>query len=480
MRQFNITQNTFFMTSASILQKVVAFVYFAFIARVVGVENTGIYFFAIAFSSIFTVIADFGLGPILTRETAKYPEKTEQYVNTLFLTKFLFSLSTYGLLVVSANLLGYGGALKLLIYVAGITMFFDSLQNTFYGVFRARKNLIFESIAVVGAQTITLIIGTLALLNGWPLVWLILAYTIPSFLNLSFGAFWLRRQYNIKYTFIWNKAIFRTFISLALPFALAGILARVYTYADSLIMSKLLDTASLGWWSVPYKITFAFQFIPVALSASVFPAMSAMTLVNKEKIGPLFEKAWRYLLIVALPLVGGLFVLAQPIIIKVFGQDYLPSVQVLRVLIFSLIFTFLAIITGALLNAVNKQRIQTTLLASALGANIVLNLILLPRMGVMGAAYSSLVGSIILCIGGYYYSSKFTTINHGNIFSILQRVFWPAAIMAVLANYLSSFFHFALVIPISGLTYLILVYLSKGLDRKLLAEQWKKINFRSN
>ncbi len=86
--------------------------------------------------------------------------------------------------------------------------------------------------AVIGAQFTTLVIGTFALFNHWPLVWLILAYTIPSFLNLFFMSQTLKRVYGFVIKFVWNREVFKIFLDTALPFALAGIIGRLYSYSD--------------------------------------------------------------------------------------------------------------------------------------------------------------------------------------------------------------------------------------------------------
>ena len=69
----------------------------------------------------------------------------------------------------------------------------------------------------------------------------------------------------------------------------------------------------------------------------------------------------------------------------------------------SLIFGYMGFITGALLNATNNQKTQTGLLGSSLVINVILNLILLPRLGIVGAAISALVSNTFLCLGGYFF-----------------------------------------------------------------------------
>lgn len=475
MKSFTVTQNTSFLTAASILQKVISFVYFTIIARVVGVENTGVYFFAITFTTIFTVVADFGMGPVLTREVARYPDRTEQYLQTAFWSKVIFGILSYGLVVFFVNVLDYPFLTKLLVSVSGITMFFDNLHAAFYSVFRARKNLIYESIGIVVSQAITLIVGSLALFNHWHLYWLILAYTIPAFLNFIFSAYFLKKTYGLSYRFVFNLSIFKMFLGFALPFALAGIIGRLYSYSDSLLMSKMLSAQELGWWSVPYKITFAFQFVPVALSASVYPVMSELFLTQKEKIGDLFLKSWRYLFTIVFPISFGLMALATPVIIKLYKPQFSPAIPVLRILLISLIFGYLSFITGATLNASNKQKTQTSLLGLSLVINVITNLILLPKIGIMGAAFAALLSNFTLSIGGFWFCRNIISIDLKMLFKYFNQTFWPAILMAMLAYYLSTKISFLIIIPICAVLYGILLFIFGGVDKTIILKFYNKI-----
>ncbi len=475
---YTVAQNTSFLTAASVLQKVISFFYFIFVARLVGVGNTGAYFFAIAFSTIFTVVADFGLGPVLTRETARFPDRGQQYFNTVFWTKIFFGLGAYGLMVCFANLLNYSETTKLLISISGITMFSDNLTTAFNSVFRAKKNLIFESGGVIVSQLTTLIIGTLALLNHWSLVWLILAYTIPSFLNLIYMGFFLDRVYGIFIQLIWNKQVFKIFLTTALPFAIAGIIGRLYSYSDTLLMSKMLTEKELGWWSVPYKITFAFQFVPMALSASVYPVFSSLFISERDKIGQLFEKSWRYLFIIVMPLALGIIAIADPVVMHVLGEQFAPSVLPLRILLLSLIFGFLTFITGALLNATNKQKIQTALVSVALLVNIILNIILLPVWGINGAAVAALISNAALCLLGFHFSKKQVHIDSDSIWRYFKQALWPAIVMALVVYWLSFVVHYIVTIAIGGLLYLVLLYATKVIDKETVMVVLNKIKLK--
>ncbi|MFA7653576.1 MAG: flippase [Candidatus Magasanikbacteria bacterium] len=472
---YTVAQNTSFLTIASVLQKAISFVYFTIIARLIGVENTGVYFFAIAFTSIFSVVADFGLASVLTRELAKDQGRSQSYINTILWSKIIFGLVAYALIAVAVNILNYPTILKDLVYLSGITMFFDNLHMVFYSVFRAHRNLVYEAIGLVGSQVLTLVIGTVALFGGGALYWLILAYTIPAIINAVYSGFFARRKFALRFSFYFDRAVFKLFFLMAVPFALAGIITRLYAYSDSLIMSKLLSARELGYWSVPYKITFAFQFIPMALSASIYPAFSAFFLHSPHKISDLFAKSWRYLFTIVFPLVIGIIVLAKPTIHLLYTPSYNASVPVLQILVVGLVFIFLSFVTGAFLNATNRQSIQTALMAIALAINLASNIILIPRFGIIGAAISALISNLILWLSGYIIVQKIARINSGEIIKYFLQTFIPAVVMGTVVYYLSARIYFIWTIPIGAVVYFILLFLTGGINIGLLVKKFKDI-----
>ncbi|MDO9509990.1 MAG: flippase [Candidatus Magasanikbacteria bacterium] len=463
----SIAKNTTFMTMASIAQRVVSFVYFIIIARVIGVENTGDYFFALSFSTIFLVVADFGLNNVLVRELARDQEKGNSYLNNLLSLKFFLGIFSYVLIILFANVLGYSSTTKILIYVAGVTVIFDSIQNLFYATLRAAQKLKYEAFGIFISQVLTMIIGTTALLLHWPLYFLIVAYTIPSFLSIFYSGFFVTKHIGWRFKPVWKKEILKPFLIMALPFFAAAIIGKLYAFSDSLLMSKMLTKEQLGFWSVPYKIVFAFQFIPIALTASLYPVISALhTNENKERIAQLLLKGWRYLLLIALPLSFGIYAVADKFIISFYTQAYAPSSAILKVLIFSLIFSYLNYTMAAVLNAVNRQNEQTLLVLFALIFSIALNIWLLPKFQVMGAAISVIVSNIVLFILSFWRVRKIIPLPLRDVFVLFDKCLWPSIIMAIAVIYLQNYLHFIFCIIAGVFIYIVAAYIFGGITRK--------------
>jgi len=425
----SVTKNTAFMTIAAVGQKFLAFGYFTVIARMIGAEGTGKYFLALSFTTIFAVITDFGLAPTLNREVARKPEKASKYLGNVLAVKIFFMLGAYALVVLVANLMNYPIDTRQLIYLSGVTMILDSIHLSFYAVLRGLQNLRYEAVAIAGSQAVTLAIGTTALFMGAPLIWLIAAFTIASFLNTLYAGVMVVKKAKVKIRLYWNKKLIKTLLIIAFPFALAGIFTRVYSFSDTIILSKLMGNTAVGWYSIPNKITFAFQFIPLALVAALYPRFSEAFVCDKKRLKDLFELSMKYLIIVALPISVGIGVLASNIIFVLYTSEYAASILPLQILLISLIFAFLDFPIGALLNGCNRQATQTKIMGAAMVVNVAMNFLLIPFLGVIGAAIAALVGNIVLMVSGYLFVPRIVKVNHGKIFGVLLAAAIVAGIM---------------------------------------------------
>ncbi len=472
---YTVAQNTSFLTAASVLQKIISAGYFVILARFIGAHATGDYFTILTAIALFTVVADFGFGAVLTREAARTPEKIDAYLSTVLGAKFVMGVLAVLLLYGARFFFHYPPQPWSLIILAGITLFFDGMQNAAYAVCRAQKNLLYEAFGIICAQFLTLLIGLVALTMHWPFYWLIIAYAIPSLLSNIYGFSILRVRLGVRFNLNFDKELFRHFFLLAWPFALAGFISRLYSYNDSLIMIRILSRQEIGWWSAAYKMAFAFQFIPVALGASLFPAMSSLYVKGREHVIPLFFKSYRYVLLVAGAVAGGLCALAQPVVHNFYGQSFLPSVPVLQLLIVSLVFNFVQFIHSAALNASGHQRSQTLLMGATLVLSTGLNLVLIPRYGILGAAVTALVGNAFLAISGTLVVHHFLSVPLGALFRLVSSIIFPAIIMAGVVYWLSHRIFFVTAIPFGAIVYLSLLLLTGGLEYKMIQQVFARI-----
>lgn len=465
MSQENLVKNTTFFTIAMAIQKILSFVYFIFVARFIGVENTGKYSFVMGFTTIFAMFLDFGLSQILIRESARDKNNSQKYLANVLGLKVIGAIIIYGLVVLTINLMNYPDITKQMVYVAGLVMLIDSFTSSFYSVLRGHQNLKFESYGVVTNQFIILIIGLIVLKLNLGLVVLIGVYLVGSLFNLFYSSTLLKIKLNILPKIRWNFEIIKKLLKLALPFAIAGFFIRMYSTMDIILLSKLADDEAVGLYSVAYKITFALQFVAVAFSASIYPAFCKYFVQSKEKLARSFTKSMYYLMILALPTSVGVIVLAEKIIGPVFGFEYAPAVLPLQIMMAALVLVFISFPIGALLNACNRQTRQTVHLGIVAVFNIVINIFLIIWLSYVGAAISVLLSMLLLNVLGIIVVEKITAYDKKYLIVSLIRILFSCLVMGIIVLLLKNYFHFLLVSAIGALIYFIILYLIKGFTK---------------
>ncbi|MBI5370245.1 flippase [Candidatus Uhrbacteria bacterium] len=398
-----LAKNTLYLTIASVGQKLVAFVYFLFVARIMQPERTGQYFLTVSIALIFSVIADFGMTPVVIREIAKSPQETPRLLSRALSLKIPLFIIAYASAIAAALLLHYEREVVMLTMVAGLSLILDSLHLLFYGVLRGHQNLSIEATGMLTGQAVTAMVGGLSLFIHPSLLWLTFALVLGSATNvtLSSRALIARFGWSILKPH-WNSANAKHLLSLALPFALAAIFVKVYSYVDSLFISKFIDTTAVGIYSIAYKFTYAFQFLPLAFTAGLYPSISAALEHHPARVPHLLRRALWYMMLISTPLVLGLWLIANQAVVLA-GSAYRASGPVLSLLVFVLIPIFLDFPIGSLLNAGNRQTTKTIIMGFTMVINILLNAVLVPKIGIQGAAISALLSFSFMFISGLFF-----------------------------------------------------------------------------
>ena len=464
-----LARNTSYFTLALVAQKVISFLYFTFLARLLGPASIGKYVFALSLTTIFSVLLDLGSANVLTREVAREPGSAERYARLIIGFKLAVMLVVVGLAAAFVWLTGYPLITRQLVYIAAVVMVLDSFTLTAYSTIRGFHNLIWESIGTVLMQAVVAGGGLAVSFFTHDLRWFMAALALAALVNCGYSLWQLRWRYLIKLKPHWNVIDYKFLARLTWPFALAAVLTRLYGYLDTVLLSLLSGDQAVGIYSVAYKITFALQFIPAAFSASLFPGFSAYFKQAPEKLAATFMRGCIYLTAIAVPVALGIIALAPEIIRKIYPA-FTDSIVPLQILIFSLIFLFLTFLVGALLPACDRQLRQTGNLALAAGSNLILNLILIPIWGPLGAAAASLISTLVLLSAGWLVARQLVRLDNKFLSQRLGAIMIAGLIMLVLAWWLKYYIHFLAVVPVAGVVYTALLLGLGGVTRQEIKE----------
>ena len=463
----NLTKNTAYYIAALILQKIISFAYFSFIATRLGSENIGKYFFALSFTAIFSIFIDVGLINILIRNTARDPSEAQKLLSLNLAIKLPLAFFIYLVVISLGFLLGYSGQLRLMIAITGIIMMVDSFTLTFYGVFRGFHNLRFESLGTVIFQIIVATSGLIIIYFTREPIILLLAILLASLFNFFYSLFLVRLKLHLKIKLLFKKDEIFNLLKTTIPFALAGIFTKIYAYIDTVFLSLFSTSKAIGLYSLPYKMTFALQFIPLAFMASLYPLFSSYFNKDHLQLAKFYEKSLYYLLIIVLPIVFGIIILGDQIILKIYGLEYQPSILSLQILMLGLIFVFLNFPASYLLNACHQQKKLTQNIGLIMIFNIILNLILIKYLNLsfIGASFASSLSSIILFLMNFYLTLKIIKFNLVNFLIKLGKLTICLLVMVGVIIFIKNQLPLIFNIIIAGLSYTIFIFLTKSVTK---------------
>ncbi len=468
MKILNIAKNTSYFTLALIVQKIISFAYFTIIARNLLPGDLGKYYFAISFTTIFAIFIDLGLSNILMREVPKVKEKikeVEKILGSVIAIKLPLAFVSIVIVVFLVNVLGYPQITKYLVYLSCLAMVLDSFSTTFFSVIRGFHNLKFESIASILFQLIALSIGLIVLKMNLGLLFLMGAMIAGSIFNFLFSSSLIRFKWKINIKPNYNPRFIRSLATLTIPFALFAILQRFYMYFDTVLLSKLASDYYVGLYQIPFKIVFALQFLPLAFMASLYPAFSSYWKSNKEQLSISFVRALNYLIVISLPISVGVIVLSDKILL-IFKPEYMAAVIPLQIIIGSLFFIFVNFPIGALLNACDRQKINTRNMAITLIASIFLNIILITKYQAIGASITVLTTNFLMFILGASVVPSITKFNIKKLALIFIKSCASAAAMGFLIIYFKNQFSILILIPSGAFAYMLLIFISGAIKKE--------------
>jgi O-antigen/teichoic acid export membrane protein len=397
-----IARNTLSLAVAEVITKLLAFILVIFVARYLGDVDYGKYAFALAFTSFFAIIADPGFSTLTIRELARDKELAGKYLGNISLVKFILSFVAFLLVVIFINLMHYPSDTTLAVYIAGAYVVLTSFNQFFISIFRAFEKMEYETLVRIIEKVILFSLVITFIYLGYGLIEIVSAFLISSIFSFVFCGLVVLRKFT-KPKFEIDFSFLKHATKEALPFALTAVFTVIYFRIDTVLLSMMKGDAVVGWYNAAYNIIFGLMIIPLLYTTAIFPAMSRFSKSSIDAFNKIGTLSFKYLLILGLPISIGVTLLADKIILLVYGPEYIVAIIALQILVWSFFIMCLCGIPTTSLNATNKQHIVTAGMGITAILNIILNLILIPKYSLVGAA----IATIIVCFFEFFFEFYF-------------------------------------------------------------------------
>ena len=442
---FKILRNILSLMTGHVVSKLFALFCVIFLARRLGVGGFGAYETVMAYLTLFAAFADNGLGTVTIRDVAQDYARSNAYFAHVLTLRLLLTALAYLLLITFGGFWKTGEFSFLLMAAGGLFLFPEALRKLGVSMLSA-----YERMDVVAALDVLAIV-----LRYIPFFLVILlGKTLPTAFVLlvvfwsGIAGIWLltTKKYCLTRWFapihapqLWQLA------REAFPFGVLFVLSVIYFKADTLMLAHMQGAAAVGYYNGAYKFVEAAMFIPISIVNVLLPVMSRSFVTDQTAYRQIYFHATRILALSILPVVIFVSFFAQDLILLVYKHDYLPAAPALALIIWTLFFIFINAPVG---NIIASSNTMQAFLPYAIGNTlfkILLNLLVIPRYGFVGASLTTVLAECTGFITQLYFANRL--VGHAG------RILWMLGKLVIAGGIASAILYVAkpyLILPFNA------------------------------
>ncbi|HMN17117.1 MAG TPA: flippase [Ignavibacteriaceae bacterium] len=375
-----------------------------YLVRVLGPEKYGLINFAAAFSAYFVIITDYGFNLSATQEISvnrNDEEKVSEIFSSVLTIKiilFFLSSGIFFLIVNMFELFSNDAGLYSIMFIGVVGIVLFPLW-VYQGVEQMKYILIIN--VAIRSVTVVSIFLLVKVENDYLLLAVI--YTITQVMTGITGLFFAIRKFDLRYLFP-SKVQLLEQLKKGWNLFLSSIWINLYTTSNVFILGLFAPNSVVGYYSAADKVRIAFQGILSSMSQSVFPYVNKLLAESYQKFISFNRKLLKISVMIGIIISSSLFLFAEPIVKIVLGNEYSPSVIVLRIIAWLPLIIFLSNVFGIqTMLPLNYQKKFSQILFLAALINLMISFSIVPSYFEIGTAVSMLVTEIFVTLSFFIF-----------------------------------------------------------------------------
>lgn len=422
--KFNFIMN-FILTASNFIFPLITFPY---VSRILGASGTGKVSFAISVVSYFTMVAALGIPTYGIRAIARARNnqeklnKTTQEILSIHLVMMILVAIVY---IIAINFIPRFQSDKTLFLVVGVTILLDPLGVNWlyqgleqYG-YIAKRSIFLKFVGLIlmfmfiHSPEDYVFYGVTSILAS-------VGSNVLNFINL-------RKYVSLKP--VGNYNIKRHLKPIMILFAQV-IAVNIYTNLDNVMLGFMKTDVDVGLYTAAVKVKSILVSLVTSLGVVLLPRLSYYIIVNKkDKFYALIRKAYNFVIVVALPLMLFTIFYARDCLIFLSGKEFIGATLAMQIIAPTILLIGLSNLLGIqVLTPLNKEKQLVYSVVAGAIADLILNIIFIPKMGAAGAAFGTLVAELVVLLVQVFYLKRL-------FFDIASKIqYWKVIIALVLAS----------------------------------------------
>ncbi len=365
--------------------------------RLVGVLDT-----AVGFVTLFAYISDFGAQQLVVREVSRDRTTTKTYLNNFLSFQWLLSVFLFALIALTANLLSYDLPVKRAIYLAATGLVVTSMFAPFKAVFHAHEAIHLSAFLSVVLSLTNALVTVFGIVMGFG-VQFFAGVSIVSGLSLVVLSYFLCKERFVRPAFSADIGLWWKMLKMSFPFALLIGAGVIHARIDIQMLYAMKGKVAVGYYSAVQRLVHPLMMLGQDIMAAMYPVLSRKYVGPGEKFRFTAQKAVKFVAALGIPMAVGAFLLSDRIILLLYREQFRASIPALRMLAWTLAIGPLTVVVTYSCVAAGRVLPLAAFNAVAALADVILNLVLIPRYSFEGAAISTVACEAALLAGLIYY-----------------------------------------------------------------------------
>ena len=392
---YQILANISWLFADRILRMGFGLIVGVWVARYLGVQQFGIVNYATAFVAIFNPLATLGLDVVVVRRLVADPAQQQQILGTSFWMRFVAGWLTWAIAIIGMYVLRPDDRTMIvtvtILGAASIFQSIDTIDLWFQSQVQSKYSVLAKNAAFLATASIK--VGLIVIQAP------LLAFVSLILLEAILGAVGLlvvyKKQGHLIKLWQWSRELGRDLLRESLPLILSGLTIMIYMRIDQIMLGQMVGDKAVGIYSAATRISEVWYFVPMTVSSSVMPSIFKAKEISEELYYQRIGKLNRGLVWLAIAVAIVMTFVAKPLILILFGDNYLESGTILAIHIWASVFVFTGVATSGWFIAENLTYLSLYRTLSGAIVNILLNIFLIPLYGGIGAAIATVIAQAV-------------------------------------------------------------------------------------
>ena len=413
------------MLTCDYAAKIVGMVLIILVARMVGAAEFGKYAYALNLAILLSVIADFGMGYIITREVAANPEKANKVLRGGLWWRWRLGILAFILCVLAVVIMGKGVEILILVILISGSTIIVTVFGSIEAYLKGQERFGLLAVLSIARQSALLLGGILVLLSGYGIRGVAsIQLTMAVLGGIVLLAVVRNRGLGSDQS---PQIIRKKIIQDALPMAMTALCVMFYYRIDVLILSSVKGDAAVGYYNAARSLLLGLVILPAGVMTAFLPMASKLLQINLAKLREVALQLFQHMAFIGGAIAVGGWLLSFQVISLIFGQKYGLAAPPLKILLWAFFFMCLNSLQGTILIALELQHLQTYAVGFAALLNLILNLLMIPPWGANGAALAAVATeALVFVLAGIFIRKYFSG-------AAMFRALWKVGVGFVVA-----------------------------------------------